>query len=62
MGKLVFDLDKGKIKHILSFSSLFAFKQIKGDIPLWRRLQKRKTNWLILGSQTKFSEGRQVKK
>ena len=50
---MVFDLDNGEIKILLSLSSLLAFKQIKEDIPPWRKLQK----------QSKYSEAlRQTKK
>ena len=50
---MVFDLDNGEIKILLSLSSFLAFKQIKEDIPPWRKLQK----------QSKYSEAlRQTKK
>ena len=38
MGKIVFDLDKGKPNF---FSSFLALQKIKEDIPPWRRLYKR---------------------
>ena len=33
MGKMVFGLDKGKIKFSLSISSYIAFKKIKENAP-----------------------------
>ena len=39
MGKMVFDLDKGKFKIRLSFSSFLALKKIKEHIPPWRWTQ-----------------------
>ena len=64
MVSAVFDLYKVKVNIFLNISSFLAFEKIKEYITPCRRLQKglKKIFWLILVSQSKFSEALRPRK